>query len=114
MCSSRFSTRNRGSITALPSNTTAIRPRARPIEWRVSVAIVSANPYYVYSLGDVYAKQGLGADRARVISRLGSLRRAGARVALHSDFTMAPVRPLLLAWVAANRITADGAVFGPE
>ena len=77
-------------------------------------AIVSANPYYVYSLGDVYAKQGLGADRARVISRLGSLRRAGARVALHSDFTMAPVRPLLLAWVAANRITADGAVFGPQ
>lgn len=77
-------------------------------------AQVSANPWYLYALGDIYAKSGLGPDRAAVIARLGAVRRAGGRLALHSDFTMAPSEPLRLAWVAANRETASGAVFAPE
>ncbi|MFP6664607.1 MAG: amidohydrolase [Deltaproteobacteria bacterium] len=74
-------------------------------------AQVSANPWYIYALGDNFAREGLGRDRAEVISRLGALRRNGVRVALHSDFTMAPAEPLRLAWAAANRETAAGEVF---
>ena len=36
---------------------------------------------------------------------LNSFAKTGMRVAFHSDFTMAPAQPLLLAWAAATRIT---------
>ena len=77
-------------------------------------AQISANPYYLYALGDLYAEVGLGTDRAEVISRLGSAVKRGIPVALHSDFAMAPARPLWLAWNAASRRTSDGKVFSPE
>ena len=77
-------------------------------------AFVSANPYYVYALSDAYARVGLGAERAHRMVRLGSLARAGVPISLHSDFTMAPSQPLLLAWVAANRINAAGDQVGAE
>jgi predicted amidohydrolase YtcJ len=77
-------------------------------------AIVSANPYYLWALGDRYAEVGLGPERAAQMTRLGSLVRRGVPVSLHSDFTMAPARPLLLAWVAATRTTAEGTVMAPE
>jgi predicted amidohydrolase YtcJ len=71
-------------------------------------ALVSANPYYLYALGDKYSEIGLGAERASEIVRAGSLVKHGVPLSLHSDFTMAPVEPLTLAWVAANRKTAAG------
>lgn len=77
-------------------------------------AQISANPYYLFALGDLYAEVGLGTDRAEVISRIGSAVRRGIPVALHSDFTMAPARPLQLAWNAASRRTSDGKIFSPE
>lgn len=77
-------------------------------------AVVSAQPNYVYMLSDKYAEEGLGEERAHAISRLGSLERAGVRVALHSDLTMAPVDPLFLAWIATNRATMDGNVVRPD
>ena len=77
-------------------------------------AQISANPYYLFALGDLYAKVGLGTDRAEVISRIGSAVRRGIPVALHSDFTMAPARPLQLAGNAATRRTFDGKIFSPE
>ena len=45
--------------------------------------------------------------------RLGSLVRNRVTFALHSDFTMAPARPLQNAWIAANRINATGDVLCP-
>jgi len=77
-------------------------------------AIVSANPYYLYALGDAYGRVGLGPQRASHISRLGSLVRAGVPLSLHSDFTMAPARPLRLAAVAVERRSAAGHVLAPE
>lgn len=71
-------------------------------------AIVSANPYYLFSMADKYAAGNLGQERASEMVRLGSLLKNKVPFALHSDFTMAPIQPLLLAWVAVNRITADG------
>ena len=70
--------------------------------------MVSAQPNYIRILGDTYAKTGLGPDRAAQMSRLGSLERKGVPLGLHSDFNMAPIDPLYLAWVAANRVTLDG------
>ena len=56
----------------------------------------------------------LGPDRAATINRLGSLERKGVPLGLHSDFNMAPIDPLYLAWVAANRITIGGNVKAPD
>lgn len=77
-------------------------------------AVVSANPFYLYDLGDKYAEEGLGYDRAARIAPIGGLVRRGVPVALHSDFAMAPASPLFLAWAAATRKTLSGKVFGPE
>lgn len=76
-------------------------------------AQVSANPFYLYDLGDRYAERGLGADRAAQIAPLGGLVGRGVPVALHSDFPMAPAEPLFLAWTAASRETMSGKVFAP-
>jgi predicted amidohydrolase YtcJ len=70
--------------------------------------MVSAQPNYIRVLGDAYAATGLGPDRAATINRLGSLERKGVPLGLHSDFNMAPIDPLYLAWVAANRQTIAG------
>jgi predicted amidohydrolase YtcJ len=77
-------------------------------------AVVSANPYYLYTMGDKYAAGNLGQQRASEMVRLGSLLKNKVPFALHSDFTMAPIQPLLLAWVAVNRITADGTLMAPQ
>jgi predicted amidohydrolase YtcJ len=68
--------------------------------------VISAQPYYVWALGDAYAKNGLGYDRASQMSRIGGMLRQGIPVSLHSDFTMAPAAPLTLASVAVNRLMA--------
>ena len=63
-------------------------------------------------LSDIYAKNGLGYDRASQMVRLGTLERQGTVVALHSDLTMAPADPLFLAWIATNRLTMEGNLMG--
>ncbi len=77
-------------------------------------ALVSANPYYLYILGDAYSDEMLGPERGSQMVRLGSLERHGTPFALHSDCPMAPLSPLTLAWVAANRVTIDGSILCPE
>lgn len=75
--------------------------------------MVSAQPNYIRVLGDAYAQTGLGPDRAAVMNRLGSLESKGVPIGLHSDFNMAPINPLYLAWIACNRITIGGQVKAP-
>jgi len=75
---------------------------------------VSNNAYYPYELAPVYARYGLGPGRAARISPLGGLARAGVPFSFHSDFLMAPAEPLLLAWVAVNRVGSDGEVWGAD
>lgn len=76
--------------------------------------MVSAQPNYIRVLGDAYAAHGLGFDRATVMNRLGSLEAKGVALGLHSDFNMAPIDPLYLAWIAANRLTLAGHMKAPE
>ena len=75
--------------------------------------MVSAQPNYIRVLGDAYGRSGLGFDRASAMNRLGSLERKGVPLGLHSDFNMAPIDPLYLAWIAANRVTIAGHVKDP-
>ena len=75
-------------------------------------AVASVNAYYVYELSEAFAARTVGYERGSQISRVGSLERAGVRFAVHSDFPMAPAKPLNNAWVAANRLTESGAVMG--
>jgi predicted amidohydrolase YtcJ len=77
-------------------------------------ALVSANVYYLHELGEAYWRHNLGHERASQMARLGSLAREQVPFALHSDFTLAPARPLNSVWVAVNRIAESGAVLGPN
>ncbi len=77
-------------------------------------AVASVNAYYVYELSEAFAAHTVGYERASQMSRLGSLERAGVRFAVHSDFPMAPAKPLNNAWVAANRLTSSGTVMCPN
>jgi predicted amidohydrolase YtcJ len=76
--------------------------------------VVSASPYAVSALSDLYARSGLDQARADALMPLGAARRAGLPVALHSDLPMAPAQPLALVSAAVNRLTLTGRVAGPE
>ena len=75
---------------------------------------VSNNAYYLHELAPIYATSGLGPERAADISPLGGLARAEVPTSFHSDFPMAPAEPLVLVWVAVNRIASDGEVWGED
>ena len=77
-------------------------------------ASVSANVYYLHELSDIYARKGIGYERASQMARLGSCFARGIRTAVHSDFTMAPAQPLNSAWVAVNRVNSEGEVMCAE
>ncbi len=77
-------------------------------------AQVSADPFYIYDLGDSYATNGLGGDRAAKFTPLGSLLQHGIPTALHSDFPAAPASPLFLAWTAITRQTQSHKISAPE
>lgn len=72
--------------------------------------LASVNPYFVHYRSQIHADHGFGPDRAEATARLGSLVRAGATFALHSDYNLvvAPMHPLTAAWIAVNRVAADG------
>ncbi len=76
--------------------------------------LVSANVYYLHELGDAYWKHSIGHERASQMSRIGTSVREGIPTALHSDFTMAPAKPLTSAWVAVNRLSESGEVLAPD
>ena len=76
--------------------------------------IVSANPYYVPVLSDLYSKVGIGYARSQEMVRLGDVARANIKLSLHSDMPMAPASPLALMHAAVNRINYANEVAGPN
>jgi predicted amidohydrolase YtcJ len=70
----------------------------------------SVNIYFVHFRAQMHANAGFGPDRSEATARLGTLAREGVVFALHSDFNLvvAPMHPLTAAWVAVNRVGADG------
>lgn len=67
----------------------------------------SVNPYYLWALADKYSLHGLGKKRAENLVSIKLLQDRGIPYSLHSDFGMAPLEPLTLAWVAVNRVTSE-------
>lgn len=76
--------------------------------------IVSANPYYVSALSDLYSRKGVGYERSQQMVRLGDVHRAEIVLSLHSDMPMAPASPLVLMHSAVNRINYADEVAGPS
>ncbi len=76
-------------------------------------ATASVNPSYVYLRGEINA-DFIGANRAALAARLGTLTRYRVPTAIHSDLPVAPADPLLLMWMAVNRQGQSGKVLGPE
>lgn len=76
--------------------------------------IVSANPYYVSVLSDLYSRKGVGYERSQQMVRLGDVHRAEIVLSLHSDMPMAPASPLVLMHSAVNRINYADEVAGPS
>jgi len=77
-------------------------------------AIVSANPFYVTALSDLYSKKGVGFERSQQMVRLGDLEKEDIIFSLHSDMPMAPASPLVLMHSAVNRINFANKVAGPN
>ena len=77
-------------------------------------ARVSANVYYLHELSHIYARSGIGYERASQMARLRCCVDHGICTSLHSDFTMAPAEPLNSAWVSVNRLNCEGDLMGPE
>jgi len=77
--------------------------------------MASVNAYFVRYRAQMHADSGFGPDRSEATARLGSLERAGATFALHSDFNLVvtPLSPLLAAEIAVTRTGADGTVLAP-
>ena len=67
----------------------------------------SVNPYYLWALSDKYAETGLGVERGENLVALNSLAKRNVPTSYHSDFAMAPIEPLTLAWTAINRVTSN-------
>ena len=76
--------------------------------------IVSANPYYVYVLSELYSRKGVGFKRSQQMVRLGDVDAADIPISLHSDMPMAPASPLVLMHSAVNRINYANKVAGPN
>ena len=74
----------------------------------------SVNPYYLWALADKYSEHGLGPERAENLVALRLLVDRDIPLSFHSDFSMAPVEPLTLAWTAVNRTTSQGTRMSQE
>ncbi|MCB0993135.1 MAG: amidohydrolase family protein [Acidimicrobiales bacterium] len=75
---------------------------------------IQANGYFLQMFGDAFVDRWLGFERASAITRVGSARRAGMSVAVHSDFPMGPIDPLQAVTNMATRTTRGGLVLGPS
>jgi hypothetical protein len=77
-------------------------------------AEASVNPYYLWALADKYSETGLGKDRGENLVRINSLVTRDIPVSFHSDFSMAPMEPLTLAWTAINRVSSENNSFSQD
>ena len=83
-----------------------LRPEGIPVFGRVGV-IASMQPYHAIDDGR-WVEQRIGPERIRTTYAFRSLLDAGARLAFGSDWTVAPLNPLLGVYAAVTRRTLDG------
>ena len=83
---------------------------------RMAALGVCANLFanHIYYWGDQHRDITMGPDRAARMDACGTAERLGVNFAIHSDAPVTPLAPLFTAWCAVNRLTASGAVLGPN
>jgi predicted amidohydrolase YtcJ len=69
--------------------------------------VAAVQPYHLIDDGR-WAEAKIGPERARTTYAFNSLRRAGATLAFGSDWTVAPLSPILGIYAAVTRRTLDG------
>jgi predicted amidohydrolase YtcJ len=69
--------------------------------------VASVQPYHLIDDGS-WAERKIGPERVRTTYAFESLRRAGATLAFGSDWTVAPLDPVLGIYAAVTRRTLDG------
>jgi len=69
--------------------------------------VAAVQPYHLIDDGR-WAEQKIGPERVKTTYAFGSLRRAGAVLAFGSDWTVAPLSPILGIYAAVTRRTLDG------
>lgn len=81
--------------------------RALIARFGASGVVASMQPYHLIDDGR-WAETKIGSERARVMCAFRSLLDAGAHVTFGSDWTVAPLNPLLGIYAAVTRRTLDG------
>ena len=69
--------------------------------------IAAVHPYHVYDDGR-FAEKRIGKDRVKEIYTFNSFLESGAKVTFGSDWSVAPLKPLLGIYAATTRHTGDG------
>jgi len=75
----------------------------------ITPSFFSAHAYY---WGDRHRNTFLGPERADRLNPAKSAAEKGIRFTIHVDTPVTPMRPLLLAWSAVNRISTGGNIIG--
>ncbi|MBX3644326.1 MAG: amidohydrolase [Rubrivivax sp.] len=70
-------------------------------------ASANVNLYYIWLRGEMYGT-AIGKDRAEDLSPIGTLVREGVPTTLHSDYPIAPPRPLMAVSLALTRYGQSG------
>ena len=67
---------------------------------------------HVHYYGDIHYTQTVGPERAERMNAAATALRIGLPISIHSDAPVTPFAPLFTAWIAVNRLTAQGRVLG--
>lgn len=69
---------------------------------------------HIFYWGDQHAEFTVGPERAARMDACATAERSGVEFSFHSDTPITPLGHLHVAWCAVNRLTASGAVLGPD
>ena len=69
---------------------------------------------HVYYWGDLHAERVLGPERVHRLSAMADAFRYGVRPSMHNDPPVTPADPILNMWIAVNRRSSSGEVYGPD
>ena len=82
------------------------------------MAELGVNPTFfithVYYWGDLHATKSVGPDLAERMSAMGEAFDAGIPASMHNDPPVSPADPILNMWIAVNRESRTGKVYGAE
>ena len=69
---------------------------------------------HVYYWGDLHAERTLGPEKVNRISAMADGFKYGVHPTMHNDPPVTPVNPILNMWIAVNRQSSSGKIYGPD